>query len=368
MECKHAYRKAQSAMEYMTTYGWALLLIAVVAVLLYFYIAVPSTIVPPRCAFIIGASCNDMVFGTSPSHGTEIGLFLSNNQPYALLNPTLIANINGKNYTFANDCKPGYIPAGGEMICILPLPISSSLNQFFTGSFYLTANYCGLAANTSSKSSCSSAPSQVYKGAFTAHAEPLISPGYNVTLSVENSTNPADGAKDLLTARAYMLGYPVSGAEISFFANFTNGTSAVPPYIINPPNSTTGTSGVAQSVIYGYKAALVNVTADYFGKTATKQIKFAAITTSAFAVCTNNMMHSGNTIIVIDGKAYTCSQVTNSPPLFSCNSTNPFTFTKYLYVSPGVRAVFNYVDINGVKYPSPSGTITVYNCTKPIVI
>ena len=355
-------------MEYMTTYGWALLLIAVVAVLLYFYIAVPSTIVPSRCAFIIGASCNDMVFGTSSSHATEIGLFLSNNQPYALLNPTLIASINGKNYTFANDCKPGYIPAGGEMICILPLPISSSLNQFFTGSFYLVANYCGLAANTSSKSSCSSAPSQVYKGAFTAHAEPLISPGYNVTLSVENSTNPADGAKDTLTATAYMLGYPVSGAEIGFYANFTNGTSAVPPYIINSPNSTTGTSGVAQSVIYGYKAALVNVTADYFGKTATKQIRFAAITTSAFAVCTNQMMHSGNTVIVVDGKAYTCSQITNSPPLFSCNSTNPFTFTKYLYVSPGIRAVFNYVDINGVKYPSPSGTITVYNCTKPIVI
>jgi hypothetical protein len=355
-------------MEYMTTYGWALLLIAVVAVLLYFYIAVPSTIVPSRCAFVIGASCNDMVFGTSPSHATEIGLFLSNNQPYALLNPTLIASINGRNYTFANDCKPGYIPAGGEIICILPLPISSSLNQFFTGSFYLTANYCGLATNTSSKSSCSSAPSQVYKGAFTAHAEPLISPGYNVTLSVENSTNPADGARDLLTARAYMLGYPVSGAEISFYANFTNGTSAVPPYVINPANSTTGTSGVAQSVIYGYKAALVNVTADYFGKTATKQIKFSAVTTSAFAVCTNNMMHSGNTVIVVDGTAYTCSQITNKPPLFSCNSTNPFTFTKYLYISPGIRAVFNYVDINGVKYPSPSGTITVYNCTKPIVI
>ncbi len=112
-------------MEYMTTYGWAILLIAIMITLLYFYITVPYTIAPNSCIFSIGANCNDMVFGTSPSHATEIGLFLSNSQPYPILNPSLTASINGKNYTFTNDCKPSYVLPGGEMICILPLPISS---------------------------------------------------------------------------------------------------------------------------------------------------------------------------------------------------------------------------------------------------
>ena len=355
-------------MEYMTTYGWAILLIAIMITLLYFYVTVPYAIAPNSCIFFIGASCNDMVFGTSLSHATEIGLFLSNSQPYPILNPSLTASINGKNYTLANDCKPNYVLPGGEMICILPMPISSSLNQFFAGSFYLTANYCGLAAISSSKSSCASAPVQTYLGRFTAHAEPLVKPNYYVTLSVENTTNPADNARDELTAKAYMLGYPLSGADINFYANFTDGASATPPYTINPNITTTGTSGITQSYIWGTKQGLVNVTANYLGATATQQINFVAVTPTEFDVCNSNMLNGGNTVIVVDGKAYTCSQITNKPPLFSCNSTNPFTFAKYLYVSPGIRAVFNYVDINGVKYPSPSGTITVYNCTKPIVI
>ena len=41
--------KGQSALEYLITYGWAILIIAVVVSLLYFFVAVPSSVVPNSC-------------------------------------------------------------------------------------------------------------------------------------------------------------------------------------------------------------------------------------------------------------------------------------------------------------------------------
>ncbi|MGC8478302.1 MAG: hypothetical protein ACP5NE_00005, partial [Candidatus Micrarchaeia archaeon] len=53
----------QSAMEYLLTYGWAVLLIAIIASLLYLYMVVPHVIVPSSCSFSSGTYCNDLVVG-----------------------------------------------------------------------------------------------------------------------------------------------------------------------------------------------------------------------------------------------------------------------------------------------------------------
>ncbi|MEM3827339.1 MAG: hypothetical protein QXR58_01940, partial [Candidatus Micrarchaeaceae archaeon] len=55
----------QSAMEYLITYGWAVLLIAIIASLLYLYLAVPHIIVSSTCSFVSGAYCNDLVVGAN---------------------------------------------------------------------------------------------------------------------------------------------------------------------------------------------------------------------------------------------------------------------------------------------------------------
>ena len=58
-------KRAQSAMEYLTTYGWAILIVAIVVAILYFYTSVPSNIVNNSCTFVSGAYCNDMIIGTN---------------------------------------------------------------------------------------------------------------------------------------------------------------------------------------------------------------------------------------------------------------------------------------------------------------
>ncbi|MCL5431117.1 MAG: hypothetical protein M1564_02355, partial [Candidatus Marsarchaeota archaeon] len=77
MNAESSKKRLQSATEYLITYSWALLIIAVVIVLLYLYIAVPNRVVPSSCVFVTGAQCIDIVVGTNiTTHATKLALFL----------------------------------------------------------------------------------------------------------------------------------------------------------------------------------------------------------------------------------------------------------------------------------------------------
>ena len=361
-------KKSQSAIEYLITYGWAILIIAVVISLLYLYVAVPKILVPSTCSFVTGATCQDMIFGTNTiTHATAIGFFITNSRRYPIYDPKIYASVNGKN-TSATACKPSFVLAGGSIICVLNVTsVSSSLGQFFSGSVYLNASYCGLAPNTSSPSSCSTVPKETYEGIYSAHAEPLVSPSYALSLSVANSTNPANNAKDELIARIDLLGYPQSGATINFTAAFTkNGTNAVPPYSLQSQFVTTGTNGQAIDYIWGTAVSNVTVKANYAGLNATKTINFIPVVPIFFAISSTLAPLQSSTlgIATIDGVPYSYSQLTKKPTSFDwgCNTTHTYSLASPIYNGANTRYVFNNVEVDGIYYTAQNSTITVSSC------
>jgi hypothetical protein len=55
-------RNAQAAMEFLMTYGWAILVVLVViGALAYFGVLNPQRMLPPKCTFAPGLSCGDFV-------------------------------------------------------------------------------------------------------------------------------------------------------------------------------------------------------------------------------------------------------------------------------------------------------------------
>ncbi len=60
------YKKGQAAMEFLMTYGWAILVVLVViGALSYFGVLSPSTLLPEKCTFPVSISCTDYsVLGT----------------------------------------------------------------------------------------------------------------------------------------------------------------------------------------------------------------------------------------------------------------------------------------------------------------
>ncbi|MEM0154705.1 MAG: hypothetical protein QW814_02620, partial [Methanothrix sp.] len=210
-------------------------------------------------------------------------------------------------------------------------------------------------------------PKETYKGIYSAHAEPLVSPSYSLTMSVQNSTNPANNAKDELTARVDLLGYPQSGATINFTATFTkNGTDAIPPYSLQSQYVTTGTNGEAVDYIWGSTSGNVTVAASYAGLNATKSIAFVPTVPIYFNVSgAAPYIQSGTMpIATIDGVPYSYSNMTKKPTKFYwvCNSTHTYSFNSPIYNGPFTRYVFDYIEVDGIYYSSQSGTITLSQC------
>ncbi len=54
------FKKAQAAMEFLMTYGWAILVVLVViGALAYFGVLSPSTLLPEKCTFPVSVNCVD---------------------------------------------------------------------------------------------------------------------------------------------------------------------------------------------------------------------------------------------------------------------------------------------------------------------
>ncbi|MDE1832954.1 MAG: hypothetical protein KGH58_00875, partial [Candidatus Micrarchaeota archaeon] len=286
--------KAQSSLEYISTYAWAITVVVIIAALLYLFSSLPSTAPPAKCTFISGVYCDAMVVQTnSLTHQTTMALFLTNSQPYPMANPNLFAKINGKNTT-SIPCSPNYVLAGGSLVCTLTLPSLTSLGQFLAGQLYLNATYCALQANYSQANMCSGAPRETYSGSFNSHVEPLIGTNTVITLTARNSTQPANGALDPLTATVKLLGYPLHGATVNFTAN-------LPGYTISPNFTTTNTTGAALSQISGTKPGNVLVSAWYNGQPANTVIQFVPSVNVRFAVTGFPYCSSAGQIITIDG-------------------------------------------------------------------
>ena len=55
-------RRGQAALEFLTTYGWAIMVVLVmIGALAYFGVLNPSKYLPPKCVFTTGFTCRDYV-------------------------------------------------------------------------------------------------------------------------------------------------------------------------------------------------------------------------------------------------------------------------------------------------------------------
>ena len=60
MRMKLTVRKGQAAMEFLMTYGWAILVVLIViGALAYFGVLSPSTLLPEKCTFPVSLTCTD---------------------------------------------------------------------------------------------------------------------------------------------------------------------------------------------------------------------------------------------------------------------------------------------------------------------
>lgn len=165
--------RAQSALEFISTYAWGLLILTIVVAVLLAFITLPSTSVPNQCSFTSTVTCVDFVLGSSAGKVTTMTINITNSQQYPILNPDLIVEVNGKNSSSAI-CTPADVNPGEALSCSLTLPVNTSLGTLLAGDLYLSIDNCALSSNyigSGMQNACTSAPTETILGHYVGHTE-----------------------------------------------------------------------------------------------------------------------------------------------------------------------------------------------------
>ncbi|MGC8648981.1 MAG: hypothetical protein ACP5UN_02055 [Candidatus Micrarchaeia archaeon] len=161
--------KLQSAFEFLVTYGWALLLIAIIVGLLFYFFKIPANSSSNTCNFQNIFLCNKIFASMNSSTNTLfLYIILINQQQYPIENAIIIANINNQNTT-STICTPSFINTGNYLYCNINTGLNVTPQSVLSGKLYLNFSNCGLVANYLSTKNCNGAPTQMVLGQFFVH-------------------------------------------------------------------------------------------------------------------------------------------------------------------------------------------------------
>ena len=352
--------KLQSAMEYLLTYGWAILILVVIVYLMYYLVILPATITSSHCSVTFGAFCQDIIMGSNAIYSNMVILF-TNTQQYALQAP----NISLTSPTFGEvtgTCQPHFVLPGGSIICIMNILKAVRPSSLVSGRLSLNASLC--TNQNPTPDACLPSPPQTYTGYFNAHVlNAIITPRIEIAFSAENSTQLANGVPDKLTANVKLFNSPISGATIIFSANQTYPT-------ISPRVATTDSNGDAMSYISSTISGNVLVNASFANDSAFTAIDFIPYITVFYGKLSCFTIPDGNIYCVTQSGIYVFSLsseewvLMNNPPPgqqpFSCFAQTDGTL--YCVTSSGL-----YIYSNGswVEVSSPPSGSIYLSCTSP---
>ncbi len=269
-------KKAQPAIEYFLTYGWAIIVIAIIMAILFVFILAPTTFVPSSCTFSYGSYCDDVVMSYN-SVSSSVWMLFTNSQSYPLLAPTIQLNASGIPAT-AGTCRPNLALAGGAILCSVVLPANSvAIGQSVSGSMYLTVTPC----QSGNAVVCANSIRQTYSGHFTVQTATSPSNTLTITLAEQSPYWQAgSGTGDRLTANVRLFGTPLTGATVNFTAN----SLAVS---ISPTQIGTDGNGNAYTSVASSTLGTVTVNAVFANVSATNTIIFQPMpTTSTSSIST----------------------------------------------------------------------------------
>ena len=338
--------RIQPAIEYLITYGWALLIITLVVVLLYAFVLMPSTSAPMVCMFNSGVSCNDAILG-SGNTGSSAVMLISNSQPYPIANPLFIINTQGQG-NITGTCSPNFVLPGGSMICNASISNPYGQGLYVKSYVYIKANIC----SSSSYSPTCSGSVQTLSGIMDTHVQkPLSSTPLTISITALNSTEAATGMLDPVTVTVTLLGHPYEGASVALSYSPTFPTLF--PRLIN-----TNTNGQALGYISSTTQGNVIVTASFAGQTANTVVAFA--TPIYVTLTATNISSVSGTAVIFGGTSYSTSQLPATVAVLPGSRYN-FAFSQTIGAS-GARSI-NPV-VKGCEQNSTIGVVTAaFNCT-----
>lgn len=156
--------RAQSAVEFLSTYSFSFLLISIVITILLLFSSLPRTVLPTQCSFYNGFYCSDVAYFNRGT-GSELVVLLTDVEPGIVNISNFSANVNYHN-SINGFCYPQRASPGQDVYCVANFTGKSNVNNEYQLFFSMSADYCAKAPpNVSSYSvSCISSNTFSYGG------------------------------------------------------------------------------------------------------------------------------------------------------------------------------------------------------------
>ncbi len=136
-------KKAQAAMEFLMTYGWALLVVLVaIGALAYFGLTNPTTFLPDQCLLATGFHCSSSFATANAGASNPVTLSIQNEIGYQITGFTVaVTDTAGTPLTStAADCvgTPQTVGYGQSVTCGYQLPAGTGAGSQLKGQVTLT--------------------------------------------------------------------------------------------------------------------------------------------------------------------------------------------------------------------------------------
>src|SRR5271157_1115733 len=320
-------RRAQVAVEFLTTYGWVLAgIVILIAVLLYYGVFDPLRFVSRQCNFEPGLPCTSYKLESNQNGGAVFIVQLSNNLGYDISLPSGSILLNVENIgkpgkqTYAGTCSPTspYIIKTGETFtCIVPIPdtqLIPSVGKNVQLRPQITYQNCLTASNYVTTGNCSAAGNFTSSGSTVTQMEPfsgvlycgdgICSPqiGENPTTCPADCAPPASitlnaspeivapNGVNYSTITAHVLGNnnnPLPNTNVVFYT--------APIGVLSQSSATTDSNGNAIVTITSQQQGTADITGVASGLSNTTNVLFSYVpgqillTQTLVAPCSNSV-------------------------------------------------------------------------------
>jgi hypothetical protein len=188
-----AQHRSQSALEFLSTYAFVFLLLAIVISLLFIFASLPRSLLPSQCTFYSGFTCMQAIYtiNVTAGHGAELFIVAEDTQP-GIVNVSNFSAYLNFHTSDAGSCAPSVATAGQRIYCIANFTATPTLANTYDGTFRMNADYCASGLNTISNESCRANSNFSYTGHITVQASKFnIGRTMLVPLTLTNSQNAA---------------------------------------------------------------------------------------------------------------------------------------------------------------------------------
>ena len=225
--------RSQSALEFMSTYGFVFLILAIVIAVLYFFLGLPKALIPSQCVFFTNFNCVDSLYTINTSAGANSILFIiaQDNEPGIVNISGFSAFIAGKN-SVSGSCTPSTASDGQYVYCTANVAPTPTTGGLYTGTFYMYANYCAPSSTNLNSFYCPSNKNFTFRGNVRIQSEPVkyseiasqnVANGNDfLTVNVINTASSAapDGFQQMIsfTPSQYAANEATNLGNIRFFS------------------------------------------------------------------------------------------------------------------------------------------------------